>query len=154
MNKQQFIKISDTLTVDSDYRQAFEKLGIRCIDDVFAFTSGRNLTKENLAAHRSRLQFEIESPARTLFLKRYHKTPVLLQIRKWLAARGRKSCASFDYENAFFLSQAGVNTAKIVCFGEEFGTCFEKRSFCISEKIPAAQSLEQTLPDCSPARGG
>ena len=37
---------------------------------------------------------------------------------------------------------------KTVAYGEQWGRLFEKRSFIITERIPAAESLEKKLPDC------
>ena len=41
----------------------------------------------------------------------------------------------------------GVNTPRTIAYGLQEGRVFEKRSFCITEKIPNADSLERKLPD-------
>ncbi|GAI94186.1 unnamed protein product, partial [marine sediment metagenome] len=46
------------------------------------------------------------------------------------------------------LAQFGINTLRVVCYGEKWGMIFEKRSFIITEKIPDAESLERKLPEC------
>lgn len=148
MTEQNFIKISDSFFVDADYRQAFSDIGLTSIDSVFSFDRGQNLAKENLAAHRSRLQFEIHSPQTTLFLKRYKNTPPLAQLKNWLSHRRRISLACCDIEPAKKLAAIGINTAKTIAFGRQNGLLFEKRSFSITKKIPNAESLEKKLPTC------
>jgi len=170
VSKQKFIEISnlssseakESFSIDPDYKTAFSKLGLTSIDAVFSFNAGKNLAKNNLARHRSRLQFEInppmppnakkgvreQPPPTTVFLKRYDRPPILVQIRNWLASRSRASLSFFDFEPANKLSAIGINTPKTISYGEQWGIFFEKRSFIITEKIPNAKSLERRLPDC------
>jgi len=148
MREQKFIIISKSSFIDSDYKRAFSELGLTSIDAVFSFNAGRNLAKNNLARYRTRLEFEIKSPAVTVFLKRYDKPPVAAQLRSWLAAHCRVSCAAFSFKSANELAAAGINAPKTLFYGEQWGTFFEKRSFIITEEIPNAESLERKLPDC------
>ncbi len=148
MSEQKFIKIADSFFVDADYKEAFSKLGLTSIDRVFCFNAGMNLSKSNLAGFRCRIQFEIDSPAATFFLKRYDKPPILTQFKNWLSHRKRISCGFGDFEPAEELLQAGINTPKTIAYGEEWGTLFEKRSFIVTKKIPADESLEKKLPEC------
>jgi len=148
MSKQKFVKISKSFFIDPDYKAAFSKSGLTTIDAVFSFNAGRNLAKNNLARYRTRLQFEINSPAVTVFLKRYDSPPILVQLGNWLSARHRISCGLFDFEPANKLAAAGINNPKIISYGEQWGVFFEKRSFIITEKIPDADALERKLPDC------
>lgn len=144
---QKFIEISKSCFIDSDYKAAFSELGLTSIDAVFSFSSGRNLAKNNLARYRTRLQFKINSPAVTVFLKRYDRPPILAQLRSWLSAHRRVSCGVFGFSAASELAAACINTPKTVFYGEQWGAFFEKRSFIITEKIPNAESLERQLPD-------
>lgn len=148
MNKQNFKKLSDSFIIDAEYEEGFREIGLTSIDGVFDFSGGKDLSKRNLASYRSRIEFEINPPKRTVFLKRFNRPPIAVQLKNWLAAYGRRSCASFDFEVAGELSSKGIKTAKPVCFGEQFGVLFEKRSFCVTEKIADAESLERRLPDC------
>jgi len=148
MREQKFIEITKSCFIDRDYRAAFGKLGLTSIDAVFSFNAGRNLTKNNLAKYRTRLEFEINSPAVTVFLKRYDGPPISVQLRNWLAAHGRISCGVFGFKSANELAAVGINTPKTLFYGEQWGAFFEKRSFIITEKIPNAESLERKLPDC------
>jgi hypothetical protein len=147
MHEQKFIEISESCFVDSDYEAAFSEAGLTSIDAVFSFNGGRNLSKNNLAKHRARLQFEINKPPVIVFLKRYDGPPISVQLRNWLAARGRVSCGVLDVKASSKLAAAGINTPKTLFYGEQRGVLFEKRSFVITKKIPNAESLERKLPD-------
>jgi len=150
--RQQFTETSTSFFVDPNFQAALARLGLTSTDAVFSFNAARNLVKHNLARFRSRLQFEIESPASTqpttVFLKRYDSPPVMIQLKNWLAHRVRRSCGFVESVSASQLTAAGVRTPKTIAYGEQWGALFEKRSFVITEKIPDAESLERKLPDC------
>jgi len=143
-----FIETSKSFFIDPDYKTAFSELGLTSINAVFSFNAGINLAKNNLAAFRSRLKFETNSPPATLFLKRYLSPPIAVQLKNWLSSRGRISFGLYDHNTANALAAAGINTPKAIAYGEQWGLFFEKRSFIVTEKIPNAQSLEHRLPDC------
>ena len=52
--QKQFVRLSDSFFVDPDYVTGLTQLGLTSLDAVFSFTAAVNLTKENLAPHRSR----------------------------------------------------------------------------------------------------
>jgi tRNA A-37 threonylcarbamoyl transferase component Bud32 len=132
--------------VNADFEQSFRELGLTTIEAVFAFQGDKNLSKDNLADFRNRVQFTVNSPAAMLFLKRYKKPPIFVQLKNWLSHHSRKSCGLIEFEQIKKLSQAGINTPKIVSFGQQWGLFFEKRSFLVTEKIPNAESIERKLP--------
>ena len=148
MSNQRFIEFSRNCFVDAEYKDDLADLGLTSMDAVFSFNTGRNLIKNNLAAYRTRLQFQAGAPPRTLFLKRYDRPPILLQLKNWLAHRQRRCTMAYDFEPAANLTAAGINTPRTAAFGHEWGLLFEKRSFIITEKIPNAESLECKLPPC------
>jgi heptose I phosphotransferase len=116
------------------------------VDAVFSFDGGRNLTKKNLAPWRTRTQIEPEQTRTTLFLKRYDKPPVIIQVKNWLWHQRRRSLGSMEHYVAAELAASGINVPKTVSLGEDWGRVFEKRSFIMTEKIASAKSLEQALP--------
>jgi hypothetical protein len=142
-----FIQIKPNFFVRSNFADCFKRLGLESMDDVFSFSGGKSLTKDNLAAFRQRIMFDTDSPKTTLFLKRYQNIPKLKQKKNWLNRRKRISTMTCDLEPAENLRKLGINTPKIIAFGEEWSGLFEKRSFIITEKIPASTSLEEKLPD-------
>ncbi len=147
-----FQNTSQSFFVEADYRSALEKAGLTSLDAVFSFDAAKNLSKKNLASFRSRLQFEIDAPGSsrpaTVFLKRYDAPPAVAQLRNWLAARGRKSCAMQEYASMSALAAAGIGIPRPICWGQQWGILFEKRSFIITEKVPSAEALERKLPRC------
>lgn len=152
MTQQRFVETSSSFFVDPDFESALGKLGLTSVDAVFAFESAANLAKANLAAFRSRVQFEIETSISpeptTVFLKRYDRPPVSIQLRNWLGARSRRSCALVEFAVAMQLAAFGIGAPKTICYGEQWAGLFETRSFNITEKIPNAEALERKLPDC------
>ncbi len=152
MTERGLTEISKSFFIDPQYQAALGWLGLTSIDAIFAFKAAEDLSKKNLAAFRSRLKFEIESPGSsqptTAFLKRYNSPPAAHQLANWLAVRGRKSCGALEYAVTSDLSAAGIGTPKPICYGEQWGLLFEKRSFIITEKIADAEALERRLPPC------
>jgi hypothetical protein len=132
--------------IDPAYKTGFERLGLNSIEAVFAFGAGKNLTKKNLASYRSRIEFKIESPATTVFLKRYDHPPIMAQLKNWLSAKKRTSCALAEVEAAQKLAAMGINTPRMMAWGHVWGGFFEKRSFAAIEEIREGQSLERSLP--------
>lgn len=150
-----FVEISESFFVNGDFEMSFRQMGLTSIEAVFAFQGDRSLSKNNLAGFRKRLQFAVSTPPNMLYLKRYDKPPILVQLKNWLLSRSRKSCGLIELEHICKLAEAGINTPKAVSYGQQRGILFEKRSFLITEKIPDAESIERRLPDCfnGPARG-
>jgi hypothetical protein len=138
--------------IDPAYKTGFEQLGLTSMEAVFAFGAGKNLAKENLASYRSRIEFKIyppgriESPAVTVFLKRYDHPPVMTQLKNWLSAKKPVSCALAEVEAAQKLAAIGINTPRMTAWGQSWGSFFEKRSFAAIEKIKDGVSLERSLP--------
>ena len=147
-----FERACDSFFVNPEYKPALSKLGLNSIDAVFAFHTGESLTKKNLPAFRSRLQYQLENPQSklpiTAFLKRYEDPPLLTQLKNWLAHHSRRSCAACEFEPTSELSAAGIDTPNVIAYGEQWSRLFEKRSFIITEKIPDAEAIERKLPDC------
>ena len=148
--KQNFIEMSKGFFVDSDYETTFRKLGLTSLDAVFSFNAGRNLSKDNLASYRNRLQFDVDipqCPTTTLFLKRYDCPPLLAQLKNCLSYRQIIPLALSDFNTTEKLSAANINVPKVIAYGCQKGVFLEKRSFTITEKIPNAESLEKKLPE-------
>jgi heptose I phosphotransferase len=142
-----FVELAPGYFVDPQYETALLQLGLDNLDAVFSFDAGQDLTKKNLAPHRKRLQIEIPSIPATFFLKRFENPPIWEQLRNWLSRRW-KSSMRYELDSANKLAAAGIKTARVVAYAEQWGLLFEKRSFIMTEKIPAADALERKLPDC------
>jgi heptose I phosphotransferase len=133
--------------IEPAYKTAFERAGLTSIEAIFAFQGDKNLSKANLAPHRSRIEFQIDTPATTLFLKRYDRPPAIAQLKNWISAKRRVSFGFAEYEAMSKLLSLGINTPKVVAWGELRGRFFEKRSFIVTEKVPQGESIERRLPD-------
>lgn len=141
-----FIETSKSFFVNADYKETLTNMGLDSVDSVFHFNKGENLTKNNLAPYRNRLRLQITPAPATLFLKRYDRPPIRLQIVNWLSQRHRRSLSSCELEPTLYLSAASINVPAVVAFGWQWGTVFERRSFIITRAIPHAESLERKLP--------
>ncbi|NIT23692.1 MAG: hypothetical protein GTN53_14420, partial [Candidatus Aminicenantes bacterium] len=80
-------------------------------------------------------------------MKRYDCPPVIVQLRNWLSHHNHRSEAFQEYDAAYKLTSMGINTPKVISYGEQRNAFFETRSFIITEKIPDAESLERKLPN-------
>jgi len=139
---------SASFFVDPAFKEGLDELGLNSIEAIFTFESGTYLSKSNLAGYRSRMRFEVGSPSRGVFLKRYNKPPVLVQVKNWIADGGRRSCAGCEMEPAVELASAGINVPQVVAYGCQWAALFEHRSFIAVAEIPNAEALERQLPDC------
>ncbi|MBN1796778.1 MAG: lipopolysaccharide heptosyltransferase II [Sedimentisphaerales bacterium] len=142
----QFEELSHQFFIEKNYIENFKQAGLTDFDKIFSFKAGENLKKENLAGFRSRRKFRLNENSSDLYLKRYNKPPLDVQLDKWLCNHWSTTCGQFEFNAADKLNKAGTNTAKVVAFGWENDLIFEKRSFIISEQIQNAVSLEQKLP--------
>jgi heptosyltransferase-2 len=143
---------SETFFVNPTFREGLDGLELNSIDAIFAFAGGSDLSKSNLAGYRSRMRFDIGSPSRGVFLKRYDKPPVGVQLKNWLSHRGRRSCACCELEPTVELASAGINVPEVVAYGCQWATLFEQRSFIAIGEIPNAEALERKLPDFATER--
>lgn len=143
--EQRFVETRPGFFADGEYIEALKKAGLDSVAAVFDFEQGSNLAKANLAKHRSRVEFHVESIDKDLFLKRYNNTPKSVQTKNFIAHKKIKPTMFYDLASAIELAAAGINTPKTICYGSQGGPLFEKRSFIITEKIPG-QSLEKKLP--------
>lgn len=147
MSGQAFVEVSSGLFVDSDYVDVLRRRGLDSIDTIFAFEGDEALDKPGLAAHRSRIVFQLDLPLK-YYLKRYANTPCSLQLQAWLDHRRRGPMSSFDAQPAQALTQAGIATAKVIAHGCQWNGPFERCSFVVTEEIADARSLEEKLPEC------
>ncbi len=144
---QQFQQLSNDFFIDTDYIDLFQQAGLTKISSIFKFKQGDNLSKKNLAKYRSRMKFELGRAPVTFFLKRYKKPPLDVQLDKWICNHGITSCGLFDTKPTRILNAAGINTPRIIAYGQQMDLIFENRSFIITEKIPNSKSLEEKLPE-------
>ena len=134
------------------FEDALAELGLISLEAVFAFESGRDLAKANIGRFRRRLQFDAQPrgmshPVR-VFLKRYDRPPIILQLRNWVLHHARRSFARTEGETAERLAACGIPTPHVVALGEQWGLLFERRSFLMIEEVQDSEALERRLPPC------
>ncbi len=147
MSQQKFIELSRDFFIDDRFADAFKRQGLVSIDSIFNFSGATELVKSNISKYRTRLTFDITAPDTTLFLKRYDDPPILDQVKRWTQGRRWQSIADFDRLPAEILNDSGIKTPKTIAYGSQFKGLFERRSFIVTEKLPAAESIERKLPD-------
>jgi len=152
MPPQTLERMSKGFFIDPEYRAALERLGLTDMDGVFSFSGGQNLSKPDLAQHRSRISFHIGSEQQgtfvTAYLKRYEAAPIIVQVKNWICHRRLQSLAQCEFETARDLQAVGIGTPQTIAYGWEWGLVGEKKSFVITRGISNAQALERRLPDC------
>jgi hypothetical protein len=134
------------------FEEALAELGLISLETVFAFEAGRDLAKANIGRFRRRLEFNARPrgasrPVR-VFLKRYDRPPILLQLRNWVLHHARRSFARTEGETAERLAACGIPTPHVVARGEQWGLLFERRSFLMIEEVRDSEALERRLPPC------
>jgi len=148
MKQDDFVRFENGFFVHPEYADTFRGMGLTSIDAVFKFTGDENLSKSNLAKHRSRIRFKLPQFNKTVFLKRYNKVPIIAQLKNWINHLQRTSTSDFDRLPVEQLKPAGIAGPRTIAYGAEWGKFFEKRSFMFMEKIENGISLEEKLPDC------
>lgn len=133
--------------VDPEYKNALSKAGLTSVEAVFSFDGGEEAGRNKTPGYRSRVKISVSEPAGTFYLKRYDKPGIITQIRNWFWHGSFKSTMFYDLEPSLQMAERGINVPKIVCYGEERGLVFERRSFIITEEVPG-KSLEEKVPDC------
>ena len=141
-------KTRNSFYVAPEFEAAFTEQGLTSVDAVFKFDGGHDLFKKNIGTYRSRLRFMVNDPPRTLFLKRYDRAPIKVQLFNWLNGRTRRTCSMCELEPILELSNHGIPTPRPVAHGQTWGLWLERRSFLVTEKIPDAESLSKRLPSC------
>ena len=146
-DKQKFVEVSEDFRVDMEFVEPLAAVGLTSLQSIFDYQQGEDLSKANLAKHRSRIKLKLDVPKTTLYLKRYENVPAITQLKNWIGGGKRASMSDFDRLPGIGLAAAGIQTPKVIAYGSQWHTIFEKRSFIITEEIPG-EALERKLPDC------
>ncbi len=131
--------------IDARLAPQLEAMGLRRLEDVFAFKGGELKSKPGLSSHRERIRFEIVGPGdarRAYYLKRYDRPPLGEQLRRCIESKSKRSTAWRELHFIKRLGEIGIGTARPVAFGEKMTGRWENRSFLTAEEI-SGLSLEQ-----------
>ena len=141
-----FVQSGTGFYVDPNFEGVLSEAGIHSLDSVFAFQSGQNLGKPNLASWRCRIRFQLPN-GQMAYLKRYDRPPVSEQLKSWEQHKKRALFSEYDKGPSDELKAAEVMTPQTIAYGGQWSGLFEKRSFIITLEIPEASSLEMKLPE-------
>lgn len=133
---------------DDSRFEILRQMGIDSVDAVFDYSGGENLHKENLTWHRQRVYIATPQGSANLYLKKYIRTPILRQIKNWIAHRRIITSAQCDIQYYDLLSNSGIETPFPVAVGFVRRGMFEKQSFVIMEELRDMEALERKLPGC------
>jgi len=83
-----------------------------------------------------------EGEEKEFFIKWYLRVQFKNKLSVWRKFGKHYSQSRAEWETAQDLTQAGIPTYQPVCYGEEMGRFFEKRSFLVTRKIPRLSLAE------------
>ncbi|HKQ48661.1 MAG TPA: lipopolysaccharide kinase InaA family protein [Phycisphaerae bacterium] len=137
----------DQIQIDPQAASSLGRLGLRAIDDVFAYRGGQDLGKPGLAAFRERSRIELSEGngcAKAYYLKRYDSPPLADQLRRIQEFRPSRSTAAREVHFIKRLAQIGIPTLRTIAYGQEMAGIWERRSFVVTAEL-AGQSLEKLV---------
>lgn len=120
----------------NDWHIYFRRFGLRTLKDFYNFSV---VYKPNQMATKKAVVINFclgnNQQQKSFFIKWYLRVPWKNTWKTWRKFRNPYSQARAEMETAHRLVQHGISTYKPVCYGEEMGLLFEKRSFLVTEKI-------------------
>ncbi len=145
MEAEGYEQMGEGLFVRPEFTAALEELGLTTLDSFFSYSAGRDLSKENLASHRSRMQVQLPDGS-TAYLKCYSNPAFKVQLRSWISHKRIGTLESCDRIPADELAQIGIAAPQTLAFGYKKNALLEKRSFILSASVNG-EALERDLPD-------
>ncbi|HEV3340798.1 MAG TPA: lipopolysaccharide kinase InaA family protein [Pirellulales bacterium] len=126
--------------VDQQYAGELERLGLASFDAVMNSASGRLLRtlpdRENW-----RLELSGESRRHVLFLKKHRVRSMAERLRSWIGSRGGATAGRVEADNVAALKQAGIDTMRVVAFGERVSGGLSQ-SFFMTEELRGFTQLD------------
>ncbi|HWB07789.1 MAG TPA: lipopolysaccharide kinase InaA family protein [Pirellulales bacterium] len=119
--------------VDQEYAGELERIGLASFDAVMKNSNGRLLRalpdRENW-----RLELPVHGGRHVLFLKKHRVRSLAERVRGWFGARGGATAGRVEADNVAVLKQAGIDTMRVVAFGEQV-TGDLAESFFMTEEL-------------------
>lgn len=129
--------------VDVDYQTDLERVGLASFDAVMNGTRGKLLRtlpdRENW-----RLEFAQQGRRHVLFLKKHRVRSFLERLRSWVGVRRSMTAARIEAENVAALKRAGIETMRVVAFGESVRGA-QIQSFFMTEELNGFTQLDHLL---------
>ena len=117
-----------------NWRELFAEAGMESFDDFFNYRDGLVIGRNN---KRTVTAFSVDKKgaSKDFFMKRFTK-PHLKDMFFTRRAFGQFcSQGQFEWENANFLIENGIETYRPLCFGEQTKWGLERYSFLVTEKL-------------------
>ena len=128
--------------VDQEYEAELKRLGLASFDSVMQSASGRLLRtlpdRENW-----RLELAGAGRQRVVFLKK-HRTRSLVERLSWLVGRSAATPGRTEAENVAALKRAGIESMRVVAFGEHVRRGVTE-SFFMTEELRGFTQLDHFL---------
>ncbi len=126
--------------VDQEYAGELERLGLASFDAVMNSSNGRLLRtlpdRENW-----RLELAGEARRQVLFLKKHRVRSIAERLRWWIGPQGGATAGRVEADNVAALKQAGIDTMRVVAFGERVSGGVSQ-SFFMTEELRGFTQLD------------
>ena len=126
--------------VDQEYASELERVGLASFDAVMNNASGRLLRS---LPDRENWRLEVTRGGRrhVLFLKKHRVRSIAERVRSWIGARGGATAGRVEADNVAALKQAGIDTMRVVAFGEQASGGLSQ-SFFMTEELRGFAQLD------------
>lgn len=133
----------DRMWIDQEYEAELERLGLASFEAVMNSVSGRLLRtlpdRENW-----RLELASESRRYVLYLKKHCTRSLVERVCSWIGTRASATAGRIEAENVAALKRAGIDSMRVVAFGEHV-TRGIARSFFMTEELRGFTQLDHFL---------
>lgn len=130
----------ERMWVDQEYAADLERLGLASFDAVMQSANGRLL---RTLPDRENWRLEVSNAGRrhVLFLKKHRIRSVSDRLRAWLGKRSVATAGRTEAENVAALKQAGIESMRVVAYGEQV-TSGVTESFFMTEELRGFTQLD------------
>jgi hypothetical protein len=128
--------------VDREYEAEFQRLGLVNFDAVMSHAQGR-LVRTLPDRENWRLEFASQGRRRVLFLKKHRSRSALMRLCSWLSL-GSRTPGRTEAENVAALQAAGIESMRVVAFGEQV-RAGAAESFFMTEELHGFTQLDHFL---------
>lgn len=129
--------------VNREYEAELKRLGLVSFDAVMRHARGR-LLRTLPERENWRLEFSSQGRRQVLFLKKHRERSLLGWLRAWFARRPAATPGRIEAENVSALERAGIDSMRVVAFGEQVRGGLAE-SFFMTEELRGFAQLDHFL---------
>jgi hypothetical protein len=126
--------------VDQEYAGELERIGLANFDAVMKSAGGR-LLRSLPDRENWRLELLGGNGRHVLFLKKHRVRSIAERLRSWIGARGGVTPGRIEADNVAALKEAGIDTMRVVAFGEHVAGGLAE-SFFMTEELRGFTQLD------------